>query len=78
MPSVPGNSSTFPEDVDPVGRAGVAENADAGEVELSGVDVHERGGALPVAGAALALAEEAAGIEPAGKAERATAAKPEV
>ena len=52
-------------------------NTDARKVEPSGVDTHERGGALPVAGAAPALAEGIAGVEPAGEAERAAAAKSE-
>jgi hypothetical protein len=52
VPSKPGDSPVFPEDIDPFGRAGVAENADAGEVETSSVDTHERGGALLVAGTA--------------------------
>jgi hypothetical protein len=45
------------------------------EAEHPCVDAHERGGALPVVGAASALAEGTAGVEPAGKAEIATAAK---
>ena len=54
---------------------GVTGNADAREVEPSGVDAHEPGGAsLPVS-AAPALAEGTAGIKPAGKAERATATR---
>jgi hypothetical protein len=75
--SKPGDSPVFPEDVDPFGRAGVAENTDAGEVETSSVDAHERGGALPVAGTAPALAKGTAGVKPAGEAERAITAKSE-
>ena len=43
----------------------------------SGVNAHERGGALPVVGTAPALVEGTAGFEPAGEAEKATAAKSE-
>ena len=71
VPTVPGDSPAFPENVDPFGLAGVAEKVDAGGVEPSGVDIHERGGALPVVGAAPALAERTAGVEPAGETERA-------
>jgi hypothetical protein len=77
VPSKPGDSPMFPEDIDPFGRAGMAENMDAGEVETSSVDVHEQGGTLPVAGTAPALAKRTAGIKPAGKAERAITAKSE-
>ncbi len=49
----------------------------ARKVEPSGVDTHERGGALLIVGDAQALAEGTAGVEPAGEAEKATAAKPE-
>ena len=42
------------------------------------VDAHAQGRSLLVAGTALALAEGTAGVEPAGEAEGATAAKPEV
>ena len=55
----------------------MAKNADAGEVEPLWVDAHERGRAPPVVGAAPALAEATAGIEPAGNAEIASTAKPE-
>jgi len=54
-----------------------AENASVGPVECAEVDTHGLGGALPVAGTALDLAEGTAGIEPAGEAERATTTKPE-
>ena len=62
---------------DPLGlaSAAVSADADAREVEPSGIDTHERGGDLPVMGAAPALAEGTAGIEPASGAERATAAR---
>jgi hypothetical protein len=78
-PSVPANSPAVPDDVDPhpLGLVGLADNADLREFEPSSVDAHERGGALPVVGAVPALAEETAGVEPAGEAEKAMAAKPE-
>ncbi len=74
---VPGDTPAFPDDIDthPFGLAGVADNADAGELEPLSIDAHERGGALPVAGAGPALAEGTAGVELAGKAEGAIAAK---
>ena len=56
----------------------LAEDADARKLEPSGIDMHERGGALPVVGAAPAQAESTAGVEPTGEAERAIAAKPKV
>ena len=78
MPSVLGNSPVFPKDVDPFGLVGVAEKADAGGVELFGIDMYEGGGApLPVVGAAPALAEGTASIGPASGAERAATADPE-
>jgi hypothetical protein len=55
----------------------VPENVEAREVEPSSVNAHKRGGVLPVVGAAPALAEGTAGVEPAGEAEKATAAKSE-
>ena len=48
---------------------------DAKKLELSSADAHERGGALPVMGAAPALVKGAAGVEPAGEAEKAITAK---
>jgi hypothetical protein len=72
-----GNSPVFPEDIDPFGHAGMAENTDAGEVETSSVDVYEQGGALPVAGTAPALAKRTTGIKPTGKAKRAITVKSE-
>ena len=50
----------------------------ARKVEPSGVDTHERGGALLIVGDAQALAKGTAGVEPTGKAEKATTTKPEV
>jgi hypothetical protein len=50
---------------------------DATKVEPQGVNAHEPGGALPVVGTALALAKSTAGVEPAGEAETATAARSE-
>ena len=55
--------------------SGMPENVGAREVNHPCVDAHERGGLWPVVGAASALAKGTAGIEPAGKAEIATAAK---
>ena len=77
MPSVPDNSPAFPDDLDPdpFGLAHAAMDADAKELGPSSTDAHERGGALPVVGAAPALAERTAGVEPAGEAETATTAK---
>ena len=46
----------------------------AGRVKPSSVNAYKRGEALPVTGTALALAEDTAGVEPAGEAEKATAA----
>ena len=66
-----------PGDLDSLGLAWTVADMEARKVEPSGVDAHERGGALPVVGAAPVLAEGTAGVEPAGKAEKATAAKPE-
>ena len=48
--------------------------ADARKPEPSSVGARERGGALPVAGAAPALTESTTAVEPAGEAERAAAA----
>ena len=76
MPSIPGNSPAILEDIVPFGLAGVAENADAEEVEPSGVNAHERGGA-PVVDTAPVPAESIAGVELASGADRAVAAKPE-
>jgi len=52
-------------------------NTDADAVESAGVDTHEVGGALPVAGAIPGLAKGTASIELASGAEKAAAAKPE-
>ena len=78
-PSVPGNSPAFPDDVDPhpLGLVGLAEDTDVRELEPSSVDAHEQGGALLVVDTTPAVAKETASVEPAGEAERATAARPE-
>ena len=52
-------------------------DTDAREVGPSGVDTHKRGEAPPVVSAALAMAEGTAGVESAGGAEKAIAAKSE-
>ena len=70
-----GNVPVILEGPDPLGLAGAVVNADADEVEPPGSDVYKRGGVLPVAGAAPALAEGTASVEPAGKADRAMAAR---
>ena len=75
--SVPGNSSAFPGNVDPVKPATAARNADAGELEPSCVDAHERGGAPQVACTASALSEATTGVEPASKDETTSTAEPE-
>ncbi len=64
-----------PGDLDSLELVCTVADADTGRVEPSRVDAHERGGVLPVPGAAPVLAEETAGVEPAGEAERAAAAK---
>ena len=48
-----------------------------GDVESSNVNAHELWGVLLVVGTAPALAEDTPGIEPAGEAERAAAARSE-
>jgi hypothetical protein len=53
------------------------ENVGTGDVKSSNVNAHERWGVLLVVCTAPALAEDTAGVEPAGEAERATAARPE-
>ena len=77
MPPVLGDSPAFLEDIDPLGPVGMTKNADAEEVEPSGIDAHERGGMLAVVDTEPPLAEGTASIEPASGAERATAARPE-
>ena len=72
-----GNSPFLLGDLDPFGLPGMAKNTSAGEDEPLGVDVHKRGGALPVVGTTSALAEGTASVGPAGKAEIATTAEPE-
>ena len=76
-PSILGDSPVFTDDIDPLGPAGAAENADMRTVEPSCVDVHKQGGVLPVVGIALALAKDTVGVGPADEAETASAAKPE-
>ena len=49
----------------------------ANEVKPLSVKAHERGRALPAVGTAPALAEDTAGVELAGEAEKAAAAKSE-
>ena len=48
----------------------VNRNTDAGNVETSGIDTHGQGGALPVMGAALTMAEGTASIRSASGAEK--------
>ena len=48
-----------------------------GKVRPSSIDAHKRGGALLVMGATPALAKGTVSFEPAGEAEKITAAKPE-
>jgi len=71
-----GNIPVILEGPDPLGLVGTVIDIDVREVEPSGIDAHEQGGALLVAGIALALAEGTAGIEPAGKAKKAITARP--
>jgi len=52
-------------------------DTDAREVAPSGVGTHQRGGALRILSAALAMAEGTACVESAGEAEKAIAAKSE-
>jgi len=59
----------------PLGIPGIAENVDMEKIELSGVDVGERDGALSVVGAAQPWPEGTTGVEPTGEAERAMATK---
>jgi len=53
----------------------MVKNADAGDVEPSGVDEYKTGGAPPIVGAAPALAEGTASIKPASGAKSATTVK---
>jgi len=64
-----------PGDLDRLGLAHVAADADASEPEPPSVDTHGRGGVLPVVGVAPALAKGTAGVERTGEAETAMAAK---
>jgi hypothetical protein len=57
--------------------ASAAVNTDADAVKSAGVDAHELGGALPVAGAISGLAKGTASIEFASGAENTGATKPE-
>ena len=77
VPSVLDNLPAFPGNVNPFRLAGVAKNADSGEVEPLCVDMHERGRAPRVAGTVPALAKAIAGVEPGSKAEIASTTKPE-
>ena len=65
-----------PGDLDSLGLAAVAD-MEARKVEPSGVDAHERGGGAAGCRRCPVLAEETAGVEPTGAAERAAAAKSE-
>lgn len=62
---------------DHLGPAAMAKNVDARLPEPSSIDANEQGGALPVVGAAPALAKDTASAEPASEAEKAIAARPE-
>jgi len=64
-----------PEDLDHLGLICTVAKTDARLVEHLGVDAHERGRALSVLDTAAALAEGTAGVELAGKGERAITAK---
>ena len=61
--------------LDHLGLACAVTNADAREVQSSGVDTNKQRGLLPFMDTTPALAESTAGVELAGKAEKATAAK---
>ena len=73
----PPRRSWQPVDLDSLGPACMVADVDAKKVEPSCADTHERGGAPLLAGAAPAPTESTISIEPAGKAEKAVAAKPE-
>ena len=75
-PFLPGDHGS-PGDLDSLRLTCAVVDVDVEEVEPSGVDAHKRGGALLLVGATPALAEGTAGVEPAGEAEKAVAAKPE-
>jgi len=66
-----------PRDLDNLGPACMAENVDIGKVKPLCIDMYKQGGALPVTGAATALAEGTTGVRPAGKAETASTTRPE-
>jgi hypothetical protein len=59
----------------PPSSSGMPKNVGARKVEHPCIDTHEQGGALLVISTASALAEGIASVEPAGKAEIATATK---
>jgi hypothetical protein len=77
VPSVPGDSPVFIRGTVPLRLADAAMDTAMYEVEPSGSDTYKRGGALPVAGTTPALANGTTGVKPTGKAEKATAARPE-
>jgi len=64
-------------DLDSLGPACTVADVDVKKFEPSGADVHERGGAPLLAGAAPAPTESTISVKPAGEAEKAIAAKPE-
>ena len=64
-------------DLDRLELACIVANVDAMDVEPRALTRMNEGGMLPVARATPALAEGTDGVEPAGEAERANAAKPE-
>ena len=61
----------------PIGLASAAVDTDADAVKSAGVDAHELGGALSVAGAIPGLTKGTTSIELASTAAKAAAAKPE-
>ena len=73
--SAPGNAPVIQDLLRP---AALAKNTDVRLPKPLSINMHERGGALPVMGAAPALAKDTAGVEPASKAKKAIAAKSEV
>ena len=72
-----GNIPVILEGPDPLGLVGTVVDVDVREVEPSGINARERGGASPVVGTTPALAEETAGVGPAGEAETANTTRPE-
>ena len=71
---VPDYAPVFLMDHDPLGFAGVAENADAEPVEHAGVDACEREGTLPAADAVPILAKGTVGVVLSGETESVTSA----